>query len=259
MNWDKAKTHLILALAILNLVLVMSIISHNNAVSIDNVYFSKKSLIDLQTVLDRKNIKITAELPKDIYRVGVMSIEYETINSESYPLLFEAFEDDIYVNALKKLVLEVEDVKINNIANAQNFADNFIKKYMPDKEFNFRNYILGDGAIKLYYNPVYDGYIFEESAIRFEFSQDGLKIVMIVMKPIEASVNRRNAITSVEAILKAFPSMKENSVISKIDFIYYFDSNSTENLYKLKNARAFPCWRIMTSKNEIFYISALEN
>lgn len=259
MNWDKAKTHLIIALAILNLVLVMSIISHNNAVSIDNIYFSKKSLIDLQTVLDRKNIKITAELPKDIYRVGVMNIEYETINAESYPLLFETFEDDIYVNALKKFVLEIDDVKINNIANAQRFADNFIKKYMPEREFSFRNYILGDGAIKLYYNPVYDGYIFEESAIRFEFSQDKLKIVMITMKPIEASASRRNAITSVEAILKAFPSMKENSVINKIDFIYYFDSNSTENLYKLKNARAFPCWRIMTSKNEIFYISALEN
>lgn len=259
MNWDKAKTRLIIALVILNLVLVMSIISHNNAVSIDNIYFSKKSLIDLQTVLDRKNIKITADLPKDIYRVGVMNIEYETINAESYPLLFETFDDDIYVNALKKFVLEIDDVKINNIASAQSFADNFIKKYMPEKEFSFRNYILGDGAIKLYYNPVYDGYIFEESSIRFEFSQDKLKIVMIIMKPIEASASRRDSITSVEAILKAFPSMKENSVINKIDFIYYFDSNSTENLYKLKNARAFPCWRIMISKNEIFYISALEN
>ena len=43
MDWDKAKTYLITSLVILNLVLVISIMNHNNAVSIDNIYFSKKS------------------------------------------------------------------------------------------------------------------------------------------------------------------------------------------------------------------------
>ena len=259
MDWDKAKTYLIASLVILNLVLVISIMSHNNAVSIDNIYFSKKSLIDLQTVLDRKNIKITAELPKDIYKVGTMSIEYETINADSYPVLFKAFDDKIYVNALKKLVLELDDVSINNLSQATSFSEKFIAKYMPEKEFRLRNYTLGNGAIKLYFNPVYDDYIFEESALRFEFSEDGAKLVMIIMKPLETSATRRESITSVEAILKAFPSIEANSVINKIDFIYYFDSNSAESLYKLKNARAFPCWRIMTSNNNIFYVPALEN
>lgn len=259
MDWDKAKTHLITFLAILNIILIVSIMSHNNAVSIDNIYFSKKSLIDLQTVLDRKNIKITTELPKEINRVGTMNVEYETLNAESYPKLFKTFDDQIYVNALKKLVLELDNISINSLSEAENFSNKFLAKYIPDKEFSLRNYSLGNGAIKLYFNPIYDDFIFEESSVRFEFSENKLKVVMIIMRPLETSASKRDSITSVEAVLKAFPSMENDSIINRIDFMYYFDSNSADNLYKLKNARAFPCWRIMTTSNKIYYIPAIEN
>ena len=38
MDWDKAKNYLIMALAVLNIFLVISIVNHNNNVSIDNIY-----------------------------------------------------------------------------------------------------------------------------------------------------------------------------------------------------------------------------
>ena len=37
MDWDKAKNYLIMALAVLNIFLVISIVNHNNNVSIDNI------------------------------------------------------------------------------------------------------------------------------------------------------------------------------------------------------------------------------
>ncbi|MGB5824105.1 MAG: two-component system regulatory protein YycI [Proteocatella sp.] len=259
MDWDKAKKYLIISLVVLNIALILSIVSHNNVVSIDNIYFSKKSLADLQTVLDRKNIKITTEIPKDIYNLGTINVEYDTINDSNYPILFDAYENQITVNVLKKLVLKEPGLVIDNSADAENFAFRFISKYLNGLEYSLRNFTSEDGVITLYFNPVYDGYIFEESFLRFEFSQDGMKIVMIAMKPLDVSATKREAITSVEAILKAFPSMDRNTIISKIDFIYYFGTNFAEDLYKVKNARAFPCWRLMTSENKFYYVPALEN
>lgn len=259
MDWDKAKTYLIISLVVLNIALVFSIISHNNIVSIDNVYFSKKSMADLQTVLDRKNIKITTEIPKDIYNLGTVNVGYETINESSYPILFDEYEHNITIPFLKKLVLNDPRLVIDNSVDAENFAFKFISKYLNSQEYNLRNFTSKDGIITLYFNPVYDGFIFEESFLKFEFSQTGMKIVIILMKPLDVSATKREAISSVEAILKAFPSMDENTIISKIDFIYYYGTDFAQDLYKLKNARAFPCWRLMTSDNKFYYVSALEN
>ena len=104
MDWDKAKNYLIMALAVLNIFLVISIINHNNNVSIDNIYFSEKSLTDLQTMLDRRNVKITTEIPQEIYNTGTVNVEYQTLSAAAYPLLFEEYQDRISVNSLKKLV-----------------------------------------------------------------------------------------------------------------------------------------------------------
>lgn len=259
MDWDKAKNYLIMALAVLNIFLVISIINHNNNVSIDNIYFSEKSLADLQTMLDRRNVKITTEIPEEIHKTGTVNVEYQTLSAAAYPLLFEEYQDHISVNALKKLVILDSEVNIEDSVDAENFALRFIARYLDDYTYELRNYTQDDGVITFFYNPVYDGFAYEESTLKFEFSDEGMKIVMIVMKPIDVSATRTNAITSVEAILKAFPSMKENTVITGIEFIYYFETASAEDIYKVKNARAFPCWRLMTSDNEFFYVPALEN
>ncbi|WP_028828728.1 hypothetical protein [Proteocatella sphenisci] len=259
MNWNKAKNYLIIALAILNIFLVISIFNHNNNVSIDNIYFSKKSMADFQTMLDRKNVKITTQIPTDVYNTGTVNVEYQTINAYAYPLLFEEYDGKINVNSLKKLVINNSDILIEDTVNAENFANRFISRYLSDYTYELRNYTKENGIITFFYNPIYDGFAYEESELRFVFSPEGMKIVMIVMRPLDVSATSTNVITSVEAILKAFPSMKENTVISKIDFIYYFDTVLAEDLYKVKNARAFPCWRLITSDNELFYVPALEN
>jgi len=259
MDWNKAKNYLIIALAILNIFLVISIFNHNNNVSIDNIYFSKKSMADLQTMLDRKNVKITTQIPTDVYNTGTVNVEYQSINSAAYPLLFEEYNGKINVNSLKKLVINNSDIFIEDTVSAEAFSQRFISRYLIDYTYELRNYTDEDGIITFFYNPVYNGFAYEESILKFEFSHEGVKIVMIVMKPLDVSATSTNVITSVEAILKAFPSMKENTVISKIDFIYYFDTVLAEDLYKIKNARAFPCWRLITSDNELFYVPALEN
>ena len=92
MDWDKAKNYLIMALAVLNIFLVISIVNHNNNVSIDNIYFSEKSLTDLHTMLDRRNVKITTEIPEEIYNTGTVNVEYQTLSAAAYPLLFEEYQ-----------------------------------------------------------------------------------------------------------------------------------------------------------------------
>lgn len=259
MDWNKAKNYLIIALVVLNGVLILSIINHNNMASIDNVYFSKKTLTEFYEILNRKNIKIDCDIPKDIYNIGTTTVEYQTINAENYPLFFHDYKDKLEVESLKKLTLVDTNIVITDENTAQTYIQNFISKYMPGQQYAFKNILKNENGMTFFYNPVYDGFIYEESFLKFEFTENGMFFAMIVMKPLDVSSTRRDSITSVEAILKVFPEIKEGSSITQIDFIYYFVRNTDEELYKVKNARAFPTWRIKTDDGLFYYSAALEN
>ena len=66
MDWRKAKNYIIALLVILNLILLISILGHNNNASIDNPYFSKDALKDFDAMLALYNVRLDTE-PKLFY------------------------------------------------------------------------------------------------------------------------------------------------------------------------------------------------
>lgn len=259
LDWNKAKTYLIVLLVLLNLMIVLSIAGHNNITSIDNVYFSKKSIDEFYNLINQREVKINTTLPRDIYTLGTINVEYSNIGPDNYPALFEKYQDSLILDNFKKLSLFDNQVIIYDQDQVQSFTNSFISNYLTYLELNFRNmYIEENGDIIIYFNPIYNGFVFEESYVMFKFTKDGMYFELVQMKPLDVSPTKTQAITSVEAVLKALPQLEPGTNIYAIDFIYYFDTITDEEIYKVKNARAFPCWRLMISDRDFIYIPALE-
>ena len=93
--------------------------------------------------------------------------------------------------------------------------------------------------------------------MEFVFDEDSVTIAAIEIHPNKSVDNGKRSITSIEGVLNALPSLSEGDNIIAIEFIYYFDL-SDEELYKVKNARAFPHWRIITDTSKVVYVSAFK-
>lgn len=264
MEWYKAKKYIIIMLAIMNIILLISILAHNNNVSIDNPYFSRDSLRDFDNILQKEGIQLATELPRAIYNVDIINVEYEDINPESHPRLFEDFPEIKILENNKKIELKIKQenlpvlngkkYNISNGENRKNFAEEFLARYFASHGYNLK---FKNQDSLLIYNPIIENRIFEDSYVEFVFDEDSVTIAAIEIHPNKSVDNAKRSITSIEGVLNALPSLSEGDNIIAIEFIYYFDL-SDEELYKVKNARAFPHWRIITDTSKVVYVSAFK-
>lgn len=263
MDWKTAKNYIIILLAIMNIILVISIIGHNNNASIDNPYFSKKSLENFEKLMQEKGIELLVELPREVHTVASLNVEYERFSQETYPELFDDFQgaNAIQNSKMLELLLPADELFIQNTryemqteGEQKIFAEDFLERYFADHKFHLK-YTKDD---RLVYNPLIDGILFEESFVEFSFIEGDVIIRAALLQPKEGSSNKKGTMTSMEAILNALPQLSQGDRIVGIDFIYYFDLEDGE-LYRVKDARAFPSWRIITERGEVIYILAFKN
>lgn len=261
MDWRTAKNYIIVLLLVLNIFLICSIVAHNNNTSIDNPYFSKKAMKELQTILESKNIRMGIEISKEIHKGGIVNVFYQNIDEKSNPNIFLDFENVTKAENGKRVQIEIpyskveeklgEDFAFSNDESRKQFAMAFLKKYFAGNGYHFKI----KNVEKFIFNPIIEGIIFEDSDVCFEFTEGEIIVNAISIGKEESPTDRREMITSVEAILSALPQLSDESIID-MDFIYYFDLED-EELYKVKNARAFPHWRIITDKDKVIYVSAI--
>lgn len=263
MDWKTAKNYIIILLAIMNILLLLSIMSHNNNASIDNPYFSNRSMENFNKLLKEKGIALSVEMPKEIHTVGVYNVEYEDLTQERYADLFRDLKGVKTSENSKKLLIEIpsDELIIRGVryladseAEREIFAERFLRRYFPDR--SFRRKYTNDG--RFVFNPLFGQVLFEESFIEFAFEEKKVIIQAMLIIPKEESPNKKDIMSSVEAVLNALPQLSEGDRIVGLDFIYYFDLNE-EELYRVKNARAFPSWRIITEKGKVIYILAFKN
>lgn len=262
MDWRKAKNYIIALLVILNLILLISILGHNNNASIDNPYFSKDALKDFDAMLALYNVRLDTELPHDVYNVGTINVEYKSMDENNFPKLYESFEEITALENTKKLKIVLQksdlpsvlDSNLNTEEGQGRFAENFLQEYFPGHRFQHK---ITEGARRVY-NPLFGGIIYEDSFVSFEFASNTVSVTAIMVDAWEEASPKKETITSVEAVLNILPELSAGDVITGIDFIYFFDLKE-EELYKVKNARAFPHWRIITQSGRVIYTSAFEN
>lgn len=278
LDWSKAKTILIVALLVVNLILASIYIIERER---EREYeLSKSELIDK---LSEKDILLNADIPNGESKLRELVVEYELYNANDINFdffngegtinkinedLFEVYMQNETVTVIngKLLIYEAEKTdsnqkslyssKIdldNSLENAQEIALNFLKDRgfrTEDMKITFST-VSEDGYYLLYSNTYGDNFV-ESSFTNFEI-KDGK---VFRMERTWLDVKNEG-----ESILKTLPAKKAllellmreevyGKEIIDISICYYFDPEKQDYFSRYKEVvegKTIPAWRVQFS------------
>lgn len=259
MDWSKAKTYLIIAFTITNILLSWSILTEKR-VLYEKSFFTKESLSNLESVLQKKDIRLAVNLPKKVPKMGLWKVQYEEIKEENYPYLFEDFRSHIDILSGKQIQLSMNhSLKSFDLEHAKKDAEEFIQNYRLGEDFVLRNINEEPDQIRLIYDLEYDGLFLEGSYMMLVYERSGrFYMERTKLEILEKSTKKKSIKTSVEAILQASAKIPPGETIEAIDLGYYYEEYGQDSLTTTKTATALPNWRIRTDSGAFYYVSAID-
>lgn len=266
MDWAKAKSVLIIAFIITNIILGYNLYIDKIKTNKD-VFFQQEYIEDLNKLLKTKNIKVDCDLPTDIPKLSILHVKYETLEDRNFRHDFPKtnrlevignkkiiYTGKVFLRSFSKNEVKIQSEKfINN----HNFNKNSYLKYITKKNSYF----------EVVYSGEYKEYYLDESYMKFKFYPNGDVIFeRLWLIPIKENNQKKQVITSVESIMNSFDNLNENSTVQEIKLVYCFiklDKNMgklAENmdLERTKAATAYPAWRIKTNDNKYYYTPAFD-
>ena len=244
MDWTKAKSILIVALILTNLVLIFSYAFREE----DMLQSSDTILADTIDHLESKNIYIRTEIPEKYGRMPVLYVEYDKMDMEQIvkeladqqPVVLVPGNDEqmiqLAISFIEKCGLYSEHVAFDNI-----------KKNQETTTVSFKNNI--------------DGIQIEDSYIICDVAEDGriVRLDRYWLEPVEYGKMKKQITSASRALIK-FMSEKEGeerAYIDDISLIYWLDSDSFETQSPISDT-AFPTWKITYNGGKTQYIVAHE-
>ncbi|QZY55150.1 two-component system regulatory protein YycI [Crassaminicella profunda] len=263
MDWGKAKNILIIAFIITNVFLIYNIekdLFMESAASM----VKEKNIKDVITILDEKNIKVEAEVPRTILELPLLNVEYETYDQKK-------LKEKFYVEDNHKIIkYENYDkkpyMKDLNEKEALREAENFITKYgfMRNDAIYWETKEDGE-QYHILFKQKYKKSFLENSYMRVTVSTSGVnKFERMWLKPLNTDKNKKEIIPATKALLKSMKDMENlqgEIVIKNMDLGYWFDPSyiSLTNSENIKSGTAVPAWRILLNDGQTIFISAYEN
>lgn len=244
MDWTKAKSILIVALIITNLVLITTYLFQTK-----DLTDSGRELEDATIkLLEKQNIYVDAEIiPKEHKRMAKLTVQYDKVN--------ESVIEDQLVD--QKALPEAEQTEENFISLTEAFLD---RCGLLTENVTFdRMERTGDDILLTYKNCIKDIPI-EKSDIRFTIC-DG-KIVdfeRFWLNPVEISKNEKEVIPANAALIKFMSGATEGARINveDITMVYWLDTSSFDVESPVTDT-AFPAWKITYNHGKTKYILAWE-
>lgn len=243
MDWTKAKSILIVALLITNLVLIATYVSQNNRFQ-DNEQEMQDVTIKL---LEDKNIYIKTEIPKEHHRMSKLTVQYDKLNediiqkqlAEQKALSGSELTDENLISMTEKFLescgLLTENVTFDSIDHT---GENLT--------VNYKNYI--------------NGIAIEDSYIALTV-EDG-KITDLKrywLNPVEISKIEKEVIPAAAALIKFMSENEtgEKIYVTGISLVYWLDSGTFDAESPVTDT-AFPAWKITYNQGKVKYIPAWE-
>ncbi len=243
MDWTKAKTILIVALIVTNLVLIATYLSQNNRFAGD-----EKEMQDVTVkLLEEKNIFVEADIPEETHRMAKLTVQYDKMDEavireqlaaqEPLPLSEESDKRlmDRAEDFINKCGLMNDNVKFEGIERKGKEIRIIFKNYMNDIAIEDSHIIC----------TVKDGKL-------VDFDRYWLN-------PVEVSDIEKEVIPAAAALIKFMTEKTDddNIYIKDISLVYWLDSNSF-NAESPVTDTAFPAWKITYNRDKIQYILAWE-
>ena len=276
MDWSKAKTILIIAFIVTNIVLGYALF---NSQRIDEPTLKEDFITDVAKLLKEKDITLNTAIPKEIPSLGIMTVVYEqrtpgdlnksffnntaegvTVNEGV--VLFEKGKEKLIVTDGKNILYLNDDEEEKYPSLDKEEAIYISKKFLEEKGFSKDDMKLtfqkeSNGVFFLEYSKVYNGIYIEKSYTNFQIDKRGVKrFERLWLNEEKLSENKIYISTAPKAILTLLTM--ENiygKTIDDISLCYYFDPvkhKEVDEPEKTKQGKAVPAWRIQFSDgNEV--------
>ena len=239
MDWSKAKTILIIALMITDLILLMEFYTGRaKSTTEDNDL--------LLEILGAGNIQIISEIPKKPGKMAVLYVKPEIISAP-----------DLEEKVKETLNLVNQECDSENLESMKLFSDELLEKASLMDEYTvFDNIKEQDSGFILTYRDVYKGIPVEESSIKLYISDNKLtKIERQWYKPVALHDKKGEIISPIKAVMQLLAGKKEEKElrIANIELVYWVNAIDIDALSPI-NDTALPAWKITDSAGNITYI-----
>ena len=274
MNWNKAKTILIVAFILLNTFLFYEVREANNE-SYEGLNDDFINHVEIKLL--EKNIHIETEVSKEIYRKPLLEVEYELVREEdvvkyigkNYEEVLEGtlFTNDegsyIRIENNKKLIYNIRDVN-ENLEITKEKAGKLVDSYVENQDINLEEYQLDFiikkvGIYEVVYKRNYEGSKLENDY--YIFVVDNLGVAGFETQRINKIEAKEGLITVTSAYESLLRLKNENPeekfVIKRIELSYYTDEN-IEEWENIVRANMDPTWKIISESGNVKYLIEVE-
>ncbi|WP_313233059.1 two-component system regulatory protein YycI [Tissierella praeacuta] len=269
MDWSKAKTILIVAFLVTNILLVAVLLSSQRQVETT----TKEGFIeDVTRLLNNKNIFIDTEMPKEIPSLNILTVEYEMLDSyEANRKYFNGkgkieskdkgttgiIYNDEYILITNKKILSYENKKQENkYKNLNNeLAKTIAIKFLEERNYDTSDMLLscikneGD-TYYLEFSKIYKDKYLEKANTTMEIDSRGVrKLDRIWLKVLNEGETPIYISTAPKAILSLLGKEEVyGKTIKDISLCYYFGPMEQKYVKEPNDPRkgnTFPAWRVL--------------
>lgn len=271
MDWNKSKTILIISFIIANIFLFSVVYDYtilgNNYEAIDNEFIQI-----VKDELKQKNINVQCKIPKDLYSLPLLEVEYKTISIDDTIVKnflgnnFEVIEDlKKYKNKDGK-ILEIKNNKqlVYNLRNPilqANYEKDILEKqlqiFLKEKNIQIEGFYKSreyqyNGIYVMIFNEKYDKYFIENTYIKIYFDKNGIyKFETQQAKNIIAK-GKIKVTSAPESLLRL---TIDNTIRSKniigIEMCFYTEE---EEWFKIIKKNADPTWKVYFKDGTFQYL-----
>lgn len=268
MDWSKAKTILIVAFIITNILLIYVFIGEKG---IEEPTLKEDFIGNVEKLLKDKDIYLATEIPTDMPYLNTMNVSYENMTIDDLNRLF--FENKgILVkdgDAFSQIVKEKESVVIinnklilyenkndektfKNIDRNQaiQIAEEFLKEKNIDTSDMELTFIKEENdTFYIEYSKLYNGVFVERAYTNFQIDGRGVKRFERIWLIVEDLGETEIYISTAPKAILALLDMEDvyGKTIENISLCYYFDPQKHDYLEEpgeAKQGKAIPAWRI---------------
>lgn len=278
MDWSKAKTILIIAFIVTDLILIYVIFDFH---SIDEPTLKGNFIDDAVKLLNEKDIKVDCEIPKELPLLPMMTVEYEKWDSTLLNNEFFQGKGDIQIQGDKivqcnrgletvtlvddkNIIYENKDDKAKYSHITKEEAIDLAKRFLIDRgmkadDIKLSYYKESEDIHYIYFTKVYKNVYVEKAYTKFEIDERGVKkFERLWLNTVSMGGTKISIDTAPKAILKLL-SMPETygKVIEDISLCYYFDPQRNmdiENPKNTKQGKTSPAWRVQFDDGLVVYL-----
>lgn len=269
MDWSKAKTILIVAFIITNILLGLVVFSKDKQ---EESTIKSSFIEDVVEILEKKDIYIDTEISKEMPKLNTLTVEYEILDFDKVNRDFFNGEGDIELKEkdLVKISKDDENITISNkkTLRYEKFNEKIIYEdmnkdkvkdialdFLKDKNFEISDMKLSfvkeeDNLYVLDFSKIYNERYLEIAYTTIEVDNTGVRTLeRLWLNTLSEGDTPIYISTAPKSILDLL-SMEEvyGNTIVDISLCYYFEPTKNHYIEDPKDARkgkSIPAWRVL--------------